>query len=480
MDTKKLRQKILDLAIHGRLVKQDPNDEPASVLLQRIREEKERLVHEGKIKRPKKAKAASDAMTHGNEVPFEVPSSWEWTTVEDFSSIVTDFVASGSFASLRENVKYYKIKEYAVLVRTIDFSNHFEGDLIYTDKHGYEFLSNSNLFGGELILPNIGASIGKVFIVPKLPCRMTLAPNSIMIKFVDEIYKLWTYNFFLSSIGQMALTDISSSSAQGKFNKTDLKKILIPLPPLPEQHRIVKEVGRWFALIDKIEQGKADLQAAVKQAKAKILDLAIHGKLVPQNPSDEPASELLRRINPAAACENGACGKLPSGWAVTTIKDSFLLLSGQDFPPEKYNDREEGIPYITGASNIVQGKLIINRWTTSPSVKSYCDDILVVCKGSVGEMTLNDVGEIHIARQIQAIRDIHHIVKIEYLKAVVSYNITDIVSKANGLIPGLRRDLLLSLSIPLPPLPEQHRIVAKIEELFAQLDSIQSSLITAV
>lgn len=470
MDTKKLRQKILDLAIHGRLVKQDPNDEPASVLLQRIREEKERLVHEGKIKRPKKAKAASDMMSHGNGVPFEVPQGWVWTTVNDISASILYGVSESA-----KSIGKYK------LLRITDIQNNkVEWDKVpFTDFD--EIKAEAYLLkDGDILFARTGATVGKSYLVKGISEQSIYASYLIRVQIVDAILPDYVKFFFESGFYWEQIERNSVGIGQPNVNGTVLGNLPIPLPPLPEQHRIVKEVERWFALIDKIEQGKADLQAAVKQAKAKILDLAIHGKLVPQNPSDEPASELLRRINPAAACENGACGKLPSGWAVTTIKDSFLLLSGQDFPPEKYNDREEGIPYITGASNIVQGKLIINRWTTSPSVKSYCDDILVVCKGSVGEMTLNDVGEIHIARQIQAIRDIHHIVKIEYLKAVVSYNITDIVSKANGLIPGLRRDLLLSLSIPLPPLPEQHRIVAKIEELFAQLDSIQSSLITAV
>ena len=155
MNTKALRQKILDLAIHGKLVPQDPNDEPASVLLERIRAEKERLIKEGKIKRPKKAKATSDKPHY----PYELPKGWAWCKLEDFINDATDFVASGSFASLRENVKYYDEPGYAILVRTKDFQNGFTKGLVYTDRHGYEFLANSNLFGGELILPNIGALI---------------------------------------------------------------------------------------------------------------------------------------------------------------------------------------------------------------------------------------------------------------------------------------------------------------------------------
>jgi hypothetical protein len=148
---------------------------------------------------------------------------------------------------------YYNNKEYAILVRTKDFQTNFKSELVYTDKHGYEFLENSNLFGGELILPNIGASIGKVFIVPKLDYRMTLAPNTIMIRFVEDYQRDWVYILFLSKFGKNLLYDISSSTAQGKFNKTDFKELVIPVPPLAEQKRIVAKIEEVFKEIDKLK-----------------------------------------------------------------------------------------------------------------------------------------------------------------------------------------------------------------------------------
>ena len=229
---KQTRQKILDLAIHGKLVPQNKSDEPASVLLERITRDNP---HYEKL----------------TDIPFEIPESWEWVKLGDVVKQVTDFVASGSFASLRENVKYYKEENYAILVRTLDFRNNFEKDLTYTDKHGYEFLSNSNLFGGELLLSNIG-SIGKVFIVPKLNKRMTLAPNSIMVRHYDDSQRDWLYHFFLSPVGQEVLLSISSSTTQAKFNKTQLKGVLVPLPPLAEQKRIVNKIEEIFASLDEI------------------------------------------------------------------------------------------------------------------------------------------------------------------------------------------------------------------------------------
>lgn len=195
---------------------------------------------------------------------------------------------------MRENVKYYKEKNYAILVKTQDFQNNFSEGLTYTDEHGYNFLSNSNLFGGELLLSNIG-SIGKVFIVPYLQVKMTLAPNAIMVK-ADSKCRNWLRWFFESSIGFYALNKISSGTTMKKFNKTDLARLLIPVPPLSEQRRIIAQIEELFAQIDIIEQNQADIDVLYDEFRKRTLTLAIQGKLVPQNPNDEPASVLLERI----------------------------------------------------------------------------------------------------------------------------------------------------------------------------------------
>ena len=228
---KQAKSKILDLAIHGKLVPQDPTDEPACELLKRINP---------------KAEITCDNPQYG-----KLPNGWCYGFVGDYVKTVTDFVASGSFSSLRENVKYYNSINYAILVRIKDFQCEFKKDLVYTDKHGYEFLSKSNLFGGELIFSNVG-SIGKVFVVPKLDKKMTLAPNSIMVRFKNEEHQKWFYYLFLSNVGLDLLKSITSATAVGKFNKTDFKKLMIPLPPLNEQHRIVAKIEELFAQLDNI------------------------------------------------------------------------------------------------------------------------------------------------------------------------------------------------------------------------------------
>lgn len=167
---------------------------------------------------------------------------------------------------------------------------------------------------------------------------------------------------------------------------------------------------------------------------------------------------------------------VPDNWIWTTVEEILELVSGQDFPPEKYNNNVSGVPYIIGASNIENEQLVINRWTEFPSVFSYIDDLLVVCKGAgVGKMAINNIGTAHIARQIQAVRAYTNYINIKYIKAVVKHNIEDIISKANGLIPGLKRELLLSLQIPLPPFSEQQRIIIEMEHLFTLIDKVEEN-----
>ena len=171
----------------------------------------------------------------------------ERVKIIDCCKKITDYVASGSFASLHENVKTYDTENYAIMVKTADFANGFKKGLTYTDEQGYNFLNNSNLYGGELLLSNIGASIGKVHRVPKLDKKMTLAPNSIML-ITNEFYiEDYLQYYFLSDEGQKALKSMETATAMPKFNKTQLKDIKIPKVELNEQIKFSKVVQ----LIDK-------------------------------------------------------------------------------------------------------------------------------------------------------------------------------------------------------------------------------------
>ena len=240
-----------------------------------------------------------------------------------------------------------------------------------------------------------------------------------------------------------------------------------------------------------------------KQLKNSILQWAIQGKLVPQDPNDEPASALLERIRAEKAKlvkekkikkdknesiiyrgdDNSyyekflATGEvkcideeipfeIPQGWEWCRMGNIIELLSGQDFLPEKYNSNNKGVPYITGASNINNGELVINRWTEYPSVIGKLGDLLIVCKGSgIGKMCFCNVKKIHIARQIQIIRVFSSFICFPYLKSVVDTNLSSVISNAQGVIPGISREHILNLIIPIPPFNTQQRIVEKLKLL---------------
>ena len=293
INTEALKKKILDLAIHGKLVPQDPNDEPAEKLLKRIKSERDKLIDEGKIKGKKDdfsyiykgddnryyEKLKNRIVDISENIPFDLPRNWAWSRIGSYVLKVTDFVASGSFNSLRKNVTYYKSKNYALMVKTQDFQNNFSADLTWTDEASYRFLENSNLFGGELILSNVG-SVGNVYIVPKLNFPMTLAPNSIMIRLFDNRLIQYLYFIFLSSFGRQALISITSATAVSKFNKTDFKTLLIPIPPAEEQVKIIHQLKKYIDLVDNIEKNQVLINKLKEQVKRKIIKLGLVGKLL--------------------------------------------------------------------------------------------------------------------------------------------------------------------------------------------------------
>ena len=315
MDTKKLRQKILDLAIHGKLVPQDPNDEPASVLLERIKAETERLIKEGKIKRSKKSAKTSDT-PHYENVPFEVPDSWVWATLGEISNYgdcnnvsVID-IASDEWILELEDLE----KDTASIIQMLSKKERN----IKGVRHKFK--------KGDVLYSKLRTYLNKVLVAPKNGfCTTEIIPFNSYCE---------VSNFYLCHVLRSAyFLDYTQQCGYGvkmpRLSTNDACRGMIPLPPLAEQHRIVIEIKRWFALIDQIEQGKADLQTIIKQTKSKILDLAIHGKLVPQDPNDEPAIELLKRINPGfTPCDNAHYGKIPEGWCFSKLGSIGVWKSG--------------------------------------------------------------------------------------------------------------------------------------------------------
>ena len=268
-----------------------------------------------------------------------------------------------------------------------------------------------------------------------------------------------------------------------RLSTTDACNGLIPLPPLEEQERIVIEIQRLFSIIDIVEDGKDDLKVAIQAAKSKILDLAIHGKLVPQDPNDKPASELLKRINPNAeiTSDNGHYQKLPEGWCECKLSDVCVFDNGYAFSSDNYNDC--GIPLIrisnitnTGSIDLSSCVFIQDVPSNKFIVKS--GDLLIAMSGATtGKMGVYLYEEDALLNQrvgnlkctdamLQQYRNYYMFAKSDYILKIAY----------GGAQPNISAKAILDIDVMLPPLNEQHRIVAKIEEIFAQLDAIETSL----
>ena len=182
-----------------------------------------------------------------------IPEHWRLDKISGITSVVTDYVANGSFSSLAENVKYLDTETRNVLIRLVDYNNGFKGPFVYINDEAYEYLAKSKLYGGEIIISNVGANVGTVFKCPKLKYRMSLAPNSIMVKFKEcnDFYYYW----FKSPQGKFMLQSIVTGSAQPKFNKTNFRDIIIPVPPLEEQIKmtsLLNSIDKKIELNNKI------------------------------------------------------------------------------------------------------------------------------------------------------------------------------------------------------------------------------------
>lgn len=200
----------------------------------------------------------------------KLPKGWSIEKIGEYASVITDYVANGSFAALAENVNYKSEPDYAVLIKLTDYNNNFNSDFVYIDEHAYEFLSKSKLYGNEIIISNVGANVGTVFKCPKLQKKMSLAPNAIMLKTKgnDDFYYYW----FTSRNGQHSLQSIVTGSAQPKFNKTNFKELLVPVPPLDVQEKIAE----YLCDIDKkIELNKNINENLEQQAQAYFGELFI-------------------------------------------------------------------------------------------------------------------------------------------------------------------------------------------------------------
>ena len=473
MDTKKLRQKILDLAIHGKLVPQDPNDEPASVLLERIRAEKERLISEGKIKRSRKSAKTTDTHHYEQDVPFKVPSGWVWTIINEVGNIVT---GSTPQKDIKEyyggSIPFYKPNDLEQGINTLTAADHLS-------ILGFE--QSRKLPINSVLVTCIGATIGKTGrILKEGTCNQQI--NAVIHN--QSINPLYLYYILVSEYFQHLIRSNASATTLPILNKSNFSKLRIPLPPLSEQQRIVEEIERWFKLIDIIEQGKADLQTTIKQAKNKILELAIHGKLVPQDPNDEPASELLKRVNPKAeiTCDNGHYAQLPKGWSICELMDVAKIVTGStpsksnlsyyggNFPLYRPSDLDAGRHTNTASEYLTTKGRDVSRIIPPNS-------IAVCCIGSIGKVGYIEQEGTTNQQINTAIPSLAIFPDYLYHLCTSTYFQNSLMEKSSAVtISIVNKSKMEHIKIPLPPKEEQARIVVAIDNLFNALDAVKENL----
>ena len=471
MDTKKLRQKILDLAIHGKLVPQNPNDEPASVLLERIRAEKERLIAEGKIKRSKKS-ATSDT-SHYENVPFEVPEGWCWCKLEDIAQSnigltykPADITTNGTPVLRSNNIQNNKLcLDDVVRVTTEIRANQFvsKGDLLICARNGSRRL------------------VGKCALINTLDEQCSFGAFMAVCK---SLYNEWLFHVLCSTYFSQYLDDSNSTTIYQVTQKM-LLDLPVPFPPIQEQKRIATEIEKYINLIDLLEESKHDLNSTILQAKSKILDLAIHGKLVPQDANDEPASKSLKRINPkaVASCDNPHYGNIPSSWVYTTMGSIFQHNTGKAL---NKSASTEGalLPYLT-TSNVYWNTFdlsVVKEMRFKESEIEKCTIIkgdLLVCEGGdIGRAAIwNKDYSICIQNHLHRLRPKGDVVPLLYLYYLMYLKLTNKIEGKGIGLQGFSSGLLDKLEVPLPPYNEQIRIVDRIQEAFNQLDSIAESLV---
>ena len=482
MNTKKLRQKILDLAIHGKLVPQDPNDEPASVLLERIKADKERLIKEGKIKKSKKSAKTSDT-PHYENVPFEVPEGWVWTTVSDISKSILYGVSE----SAKSEGKYKLLRITDIQDNKVDWET-----VPFTDFDDNK-VSSYILHNGDIVFARTGATVGKSYLIQGLSQKAIYASYLIRIQTFDLILPEYVKLFFESGYYWEQIELSSVGIGQPNVNGTILGYLNIPLPPFAEQKRIVIEIEQWLSLIDQIEQGKDDLHSVIKQTKSKILDLAIHGKLVPQDPNDEPAIELLKRINPDfTPCDNGHYPQLPDSWSTTTLKDLCESINGlwkgkkepfihvgvirnanftKDFKLDYSNIEYIDVEQRTFAKrHLENGDLIVEK---SGGSDNNPVGRTILYEGKSGVFSFSNFTMVLRIRYNDTVlsKYLYYCILAKYQTGAMRLMQTQTTGLHNLIL-----NKFLLMSICLPPLYEQRRIIDQIETFFTTLNLIMESL----
>ena len=541
MNTNALRQKILDLAIHGKLVKQDSADEPASVMLEKLRAEKEAKIAAGEIKRNKNDSyifkytgTSSENKTDDNpeglehnrhyekfsdgrvkdiedEIPFAVPEGWAWCRLGNYIDVRDGTHDSPKYVE----TGYPFVTSKNLINGKIDFSN-----VQYISEQDHKnYIQRSHVEDNDILFAMIG-SIGNPVLIKK-DREFSIKNVALFKAYEKEQTDMKFVLLFLLWI-QEDLKKIAKGGMQ-PFIPLNLfrREIFIPLPPLSEQQRIVAKIETIFAQIDLLGQNQADLQTAVKQAKSKILDLAIRGKLVPQDPADEPASLMLERLraekeakiaagemkrgkndsyiyrNPTDncyyqkytdGCEENISDEIPftvpEGWMWCRLGEiSSELGDGIHGTPEY---KQNGSCYFINGNNLSNGKIIIKEETKTVGEEQYrrykkslsSKTMFVSINGTLGSIAFYNNEHIILGKSVCYFNLVNERLKYFFYFLLNSQYFQKYAKEVatGSTIKNVSLKAMNSFLIPLPPLFEQQRIVTKIEELFAQLDFITTTL----
>ena len=391
---------------------------------------------------------------HYENVPFEVPSSWVWTTLGEISNygecnnVSVDSITDDDWVLELEDLE----KDTAKIIQTLSRSKRS----IKGVRHRFN--------KGDILYSKLRTYLNKVLVAPQSGYCTT------------EIMPFNSYcnvsSYYLNHVLRSAyFLDYTQQCGYGvkmpRLSTTDACNGMIPLPPLAEQKRIVKEIEHWFSLIDVIESGKEDLQATIKQAKSKILDLAIHGKLVPQDPNDEPASELLKRINSKAeiTCDNGHYTQLPDGWQIASMQTLCNLTDGE---------KQSGIKRINLDVKFLRGEREAKSLLSGKFVTANTLLILVDGENS-GEVFRSSIDG-YQGSTFKQLR-INENMNEEYVLQVINLHRKILrESKVGSAIPHLNKKIFKAIEVPIPPYKEQQKIIKAITKAFMSLDLIMESL----
>ena len=402
-------------------------------------------------------------------MPFEIPKGWVWTTLGDIGT----WQAGGTPS--RSNKSYYGGN--IPWLKTGDLNDGLITNIPETITEDAVANSSAKINpAGSVLIAMYGATIGKLGILT-FPATTNQACCACIEYFAITQHYLF---YFLLSHRNMFIAK-GGGGAQPNISKEIIVNTAIPLPPLAEQERIVTKIERWFALIDEIEQDKSDLQSIIKQAKSKILDIAIHGKLVSQDPNDEAASKLLKRINPKAeiTCDNGHSRKLPQNWC--WAKGMFIFSPMKSVRPTGETFQYIDIDSIDNVRQTIKETKVIKSSNAPSRASRYTQKGDVVF--SMVRPYLRNIAKVCFNDCI-ASTGFYVCSPLDMLHPEFCYYLMISDYVVNGLNQFMKGDNSPSINkgdidnwlFPLPPFAEQQRIVAKIEELFSTLDNIQKAL----